>query len=372
VDGAGGYLPAAGIRLEDVALTARLGDGKIEIEKLQVKSGEGRLRGEGKINLDGFVPADFRFELEGENFRAVNLPELQLSVSPNLELRGRGRDWRVTGKVEVAEALVRGPQGKAPVTSSPDLVIVDAPAEEKKEIPLTLAVRVTVTLGDHVLVKAQGIDARLTGEIEVEGQSLERLTGQGRLEVAEGHYAAYGVRLKITRGSLVFAGGPIDRPTLDVLAVRTAGEVEAGIRVTGTPRAPVVKLYSEPAMPDTDVLAYIVLGHPVGGDSGQAGLLMGAAATLLSQGESAVLQDRIKRQLGIDVLDVQAGNGDVTQSVVTVGKYLSPELYVSFGQSIFTNTSQVGLRYDLDRHWQVESTMGTESGVDLYYRITFD
>jgi translocation and assembly module TamB len=133
----------------------------------------------------------------------------------------------------------------------------------------------------------------------------------------------------------------------------------------------VVKLYSEPSMPDTDVLAYIILGHPLGEDAAQAGLLTAAAGALLARGESAVLQDRIKRRLGVDVLAVE-GTGDVAGSMVTIGKYLSPSLFLSFGQSIFTNASEARLRYTISKKWELESKVaGERSGVDLYYKIEF-
>jgi translocation and assembly module TamB len=163
----------------------------------------------------------------------------------------------------------------------------------------------------------------------------------------------------------------VDRPTLDILALREIGEVKAGVQVTGTPRSPEVKLYSEPPMADTDILAYVVLGHPLGGDSGQAGLLMVAAGALLSKGESAVLQDRVKRRLGLDVLEIQPGEEDVGATVITVGKYLSPKLYVSLGHAFQTDTNEVRLRYSITDSWEVESNVGEESGADLYYKIEF-
>ncbi|AMV71957.1 hypothetical protein JCM30471_04550 [Desulfuromonas carbonis] len=372
ISSGGAYLPAAGVQLRDASVRLRLTGERLLVEDFTVSSGEGSVTGHGEVALKGWTPGDYRFVVQGSKLQAVNLPELQLVVNPDLEIAGNGRRLKVTGSVLVPEALFRGRQGKAPVTSSEDLVIVDAMATEQAPLALEMALKVKVRLGDHVLVKAEGVDARLTGEVLVQGNDIRSLTGQGRILVAEGDYASYGVRLAITRGSVVFAGGPVTDPDLDILALRELEEVKAGVRVTGTPRAPQVKLYSEPSMPDTDILAYIVLGHPLGGDSGQLNLMLVAAGALLSQGDSVVLQDRLKRQLGIDVIDVQTGNGETTQSIVTIGKYLSPQLYISFGQSVFSNQSQVGVRYEIDRHWQLESSMGNESGVDLFYRITFD
>lgn len=196
--------------------------------------------------------------------------------------------------------------------------------------------------------------------------------GQGEIRVAQGHYAAYGLKLPITRGRAAFGGGALESPNLDVLAERTVGEVKAGVRVTGTPRKPVVKLVSDPTLPDTEILSYIVLGRPLNATGGEQDNLMLAAGALLSQGESAALQEKLKRSFGLDTLEVQSGGEEgVEGSMVAVGKYLTPELYLSFGQSLFTRESVARLRYQLSQRWELESQFGTVSGADLSYRIEF-
>jgi len=64
--------------------------------------------------------------------------------------------------------------------------------------------------------------------------------------------------------------------------------------------------------------------------------------------------------------------GSTTQSIVTVGKYLQPKLYVSYGRSLFSEEYYVTLRYTLSRRWEVESKAGAQTGANLFYRIEFD
>jgi translocation and assembly module TamB len=100
--------------------------------------------------------------------------------------------------------------------------------------------------------------------------SCHKITSRGEIRVVRGRYKAYGVDLEIVRGRLFYAGGPINQPTLDILALRTVGDVRAGVTAGGILWGPVINLYSEPAMPDVDTLAYIVFGHPLGnGNSGE-------------------------------------------------------------------------------------------------------
>jgi translocation and assembly module TamB len=65
----------------------------------------------------------------------------------------------------------------------------------------------------------------------------------------------------------------------------------------------------------------------------------------------------------------QAG---VTETMLTVGKYLTPQLYISYGKSLFTGSNLFRLRYDIFKNWQVETQTGSgESGADLYYKLEF-
>jgi translocation and assembly module TamB len=235
------------------------------------------------------------------------------------------------------------------------------------------------------------------GSVELTLQDLDKNTSKGEIKVVKGKYRAFGAELEIIRGRLLYAGGPIDQPNLDILALRTVGEVRAGVTAGGGLRAPVIRLYSEPAMRDVDILAYILFGHPLGTGSTleQAGMMAQVAASLLSPGQSAALQEQIKDRLGLSTLEIQSGvssgrmgykpvqtsppgiapvkpAGEVSQTMVTVGKYLTPKLYFSYGRSLFTEGNLFRLRYDLYKHWQIETQTGGVSGVDLYYNIEFN
>ena len=255
-----------------------------------------------------------------------------------------------------------------------------------------------IVLGERVLVKLEGVDAQLGGAIELTASSIDQVTSKGEIKVTKGRYQTYGVKLDITRGRLFYAGGPLNQPTLDILALRTIGEVKAGVTVTGPLQQPLIKLYSAPAMPDVDILAYVVLGHPLGSSSGdQQGLMAKAAGALLSTGQSAVLQDQIKNRLGLSTLEIQTSGkeapgrggykeipvsptgapqetqpGGISETMLTVGKYLTPQLYVSYGRSLSTGNNLFLLRYDIFRNWQIETQTGTESGADIYYKIEFN
>lgn len=366
------YLQATGILIADIALEAVLQDQLLTIEKLQVASGQGSIAGQGTIQLEGWHPQNFALSFRGSQFQLVNLPELMVRISPDLSVEGTLDTLRVRGEVVFPYALIRDQKSTRLVQNSADLVIIDRDLPEKRVRPLRHDVDVQFVLGEQILIDAAGLEAQIEGSLRLYSDMQQNFAAQGRLQVVRGRFSSYGVTLDIERGDLFYAGVPLQQPTFDILALRRAGQVRAGVRVSGTPQEPLVLLYSDPVMPDADILSYIVLGRPLESSGQDTDLLMAAAGALLSQGESIVLQEKMKSRLGLDVLEFSAGEGDMYDSVITTGKYLTPDLYISLGYSLFNNTNEIRIRYRLTPKLEFESNFGQESGVDLFYRLEID
>ncbi len=367
---AGAYFPAAGITVKDIVLRGYFGKDTIVLDMFTAKSGDGTIDGAATIKMKDWKVSHYKVNITGKGFQTIYLPELQCVTSPELTFEGSSEKLSVRGEIKIPELFVHGTEKSAQVKPSGDVVIIDAIEKPGKELPFTLDIDVHIVLGKKVFVKAEGIDAQLEGDVSLTAKNPDEIYGKGLIQVTKGDFRRYGMNLNIQRGRLIFSG-LITRPGLDIVAVRTIGDVKAGVTVSGTPQSPEVKLYSEPSMPDTDILAYIVLGRPLGGNSGESSALLQAAGFLLSQGESVVLQERMKRTFGIDVLDIETGGGELNRSLVTLGKYLTPKLFISYGQSLFGEGSLFRIRYSLSKHWEIETQTGEEMGGDIYYKIDF-
>jgi translocation and assembly module TamB len=392
---AGAYLPSAGITVKDVRIAARLSRDAVHIDSFRAVSGSGHIEGTALIRMKGWQVVGYEGRLEGERFQTVYVPELQIQSSPKLTFTGTLEKVAVRGEVLLPAVEVIGTPSQGAIEPSPDVVIEGRTKAQSKRLPLRLDVQIGVILGDNVQMRAAGIDAKLGGRIDLQFEDLDHIFGRGEIRVVKGRFRTYGVNLDIVRGRLFYAGGPINQPFLDILALRRVGEVRAGVAVSGTLREPLVKLYSEPFMEDMDILAYIVLGRRLSADNQEANLLMMAAGALLTSRQSEDLQRKIKDRLGFaefqistDVVEqdgymgykpvrVAPGMGaattsaGVSETMLVVGRYLTPKLYISYGRSLFSGGNLFSLRYDISKHWQLESQTGRESGVDIYYKLEF-
>jgi translocation and assembly module TamB len=210
-----------------------------------------------------------------------------------------------------------------------------------------------------------GLDTNLAGSISIRNLQTDTLIGNGVLELRNGRYEGYGQKLAIQRGRLLFAG-PLDDPSLDIQATRTVGEVIAGLELTGNAESPQSRLFSTPAMSDTEILSYLVTGKPLSaastGNDSQA-----LAAAAVSLGTNNPVAEEIRQTLGIDI-GVQSGATDA-DTALAVGKQLSPRLHIDYIYGLFNETAAFQVVYKLTKHFSLTGLSGAQQSVDLNFSM---
>ena len=74
------------------------------------------------------------------------------------------------------------------------------------------------------------------------------------MDLAHGTYRFHGRDLRIWPGRLLF-DGPLDNPSLDIVAAGEYTKVEPGVRIGGDASHPLVDIIGETPVPDADYLA---------------------------------------------------------------------------------------------------------------------
>ncbi|MFQ5487128.1 MAG: translocation/assembly module TamB domain-containing protein, partial [Gammaproteobacteria bacterium] len=250
----GGFmLPALGIHPRDITIHARSRDGDLHYRG-QARSGPG------KVEISGlFRPGrgqTWRLEgtLQGERFKVLDTPQYRLLVSPDLNLQLTPRAAYITGTVGVPKGRLQPTDLGGIIRPSGDVVIVKKgapPAEEH----FTVTSIVRLELGKQVRFDGFGLKGRITGNVVIMDYPGQLTTAAGELRVEDGSYRAYGQDLTIERGRLIFVGGPFDDPGLDIRATRKIQQVTAGLYISGYVSRPRLRIFSDPAMSESDALS---------------------------------------------------------------------------------------------------------------------
>jgi translocation and assembly module TamB len=318
--------------------------------------------------------------MKANRLRVASRADRRLTLSGEVTAALAGPQLQLRGQLKADSALFVLPDETTPSLSS-DVVVRTT---RTLDVQPTLAERVKadvsvdLDLGEAFMVRGQGLETRLAGALNVRstpGAPTPRVTGEVR--AVSGTYRAYGQQLNIETGALRFTG-PYDNPSLDILAVRKLPEAtgqRVGVQITGSAQVPRVRLFSDPELPDSEKLAWLVLGRPASAAGAQVFVLQQAARALLS-GNQEMADSNLAKAFGLDEVGFQgettAADGSTTEAAFTLGKRLSDDLYLSYEHSLSSAMSTVSMFYDLSRHLTLRARAGTENAVDLIFTVQYD
>jgi translocation and assembly module TamB len=369
--------PAYGLFWRRGVVRASFDERNLTLTEMLFHAGPGQLTATGSARLGG-GSAQSNVQWKADKFAVLARPDVRLTITGEGSLALQDRKLMVRGQA-------RADAGAVELLSSiprlgDDVLVVRRDAKQvppaARAAPTRIAsdIDVSFDLGDKFTVVGKGLDARTTGSIRLKGSGAN-LNAEGTIRVAQGEFQAYGRRLQIERGTLVFAG-PVDNPAVNIRAMRKNQVVEAGVEVTGTARNPQVTLVSSPEVAENEKLSWLVLGH--GTDSTKGGditLLQAAQAAL-----GAVLADKsgadsLKRQFtkatGLDEIRIKGG-AEATSQTLELGARLSERVYVTYEQGLAAASRALRLNFVLTPRWTLRAENGATSAVDLFYTISFD
>ena len=350
------------VSFEQLQLLVAINGQQAEIDG-RWSSGEGQGRLVGNAAWAPALHVDL--QLTGSDLPIRVAPYADLLASPDLRIGLDDNNLNITGTIAIPEGEITVRElPPSAVRVSADAEIVGADPEEVDSLPMGITADVQVAIGDQLHFSGFGLTGRLSGLLQVR----ENLTATGDLNILDGRFRGYGQRLELRRAQILFAG-PLSKPYLDIEAIRRVNDVVAGLRLTGPADAPVSEVFSEPTMAQEQALAYLILGRPLGVDSGDNNLL-GQAALALGMAGSTPLAESIASSLGIDDFQLDTEGSGLTTSVVASG-YITEKLSLRYGVGVFEQANLLALRYDLTRRLYLEAVGGLASSLDFFYRIDF-
>ncbi|WP_116521938.1 translocation/assembly module TamB domain-containing protein [Achromobacter insuavis] len=251
--------------------------------------------------------------------------------------------------------------------------------------PLQTTMNLKFDMGPRFYITGMGLDAGLLGSIQIllnDG----RLTGVGALRTRGGGIEAYGQKLRLRRGTLTFQGR-LDNPLLDIEALRTGEQVEAGVKVVGTAQRPRIDLVSYPDVSDVEKLSWLLLGRGPDESGSDAALLLSVGTALLGGGQP------FYKQFGLDDVSVRTGNlgssgsilpdrtvaGDVNRDsdsqlatqFLVASKTFANGITLSVEQALAGSDTVGRASYRLARGLSLDLKGGSVNGIALVYRTFF-
>jgi translocation and assembly module TamB len=339
-------VPLLGMELRDLYANINSDSDTLGLLKIELgaRSGDGNLSITGQANP---LLQQVDLTLQGEQFRLLNNVDAFVLISPNINVKIKEENVNITGTLTIPEANITpnmvvsdgSTSVGGVVRSSQDAVIINDPnVTEESQIlgiaeKLKLSMNLLVKLGDNIHVDAVGFKSQIKGQIRLTNrpQDIELLpTANGELQIINGTFRSYGQDLEIDRGRVIFANTLVTKPELNIKAIRRIygdQKVEAvGIHITGNPEKINLDLFSQPLVPQDQIISYLLTGK-----------------------------------------SFDSNNPDHT---IGWGTYILPNLYISYGISLLNQSNIFTVRYELNKTWGVEINIAEEDkGIDFSYTL---
>ncbi|MGH1440160.1 MAG: translocation/assembly module TamB domain-containing protein [Cellvibrionaceae bacterium] len=338
----------------------------------------GILEANGKMQLNPKGPS-VELKVKGNQFQVINTEEATAYASPDLLITSEDQRVNIEGKLTIPKATI-APKKLPPsvVTASEDQVIItNKGSPDANSSKQNISMDIDLVLGNQVLVDAFGFKGRTQGALQLTKADEGPTLANGKINILEGEYRAFGQGLVIDKGEVLYADSPINKPGIDIKALRRPAEgITVGVLARGSVTKPDLSIFSEPTMTQTEQLSWLVLGRsPEQSSDGENNAINQLLLSFsLSKGDSYL--NNLKDTFQLDTLNIKTGSGeagaasDNDLAELVLGKYLSPDLYVSYGIGLFKPVNVLSLEYSLGKRWKLKSETSSESsGGDLVYTI---
>ncbi|VFP86790.1 Translocation and assembly module subunit TamB [Candidatus Erwinia haradaeae] len=315
-----------------------------------------------------------RISVTGDKIRITVPPILKMDIVPDLTFTAMPKSLTLAGDIHIpwARCLVQtAPLTISKVSSDEILLDSDLKPITPQSMTAPITSRLTVHVGDDVMLNAFGVQGKLHGNVKIT-QDKHGLGVHGQMKILSGRFHAYAQDLAIRRGELQFSG-LFDQPYLNIEAIRnpesTTDDVTVGVRITGLANDPKFEIFSDPEQTQESALSYLLRGQKLTSASGDGYAL---TSTLISLGleRSENIISKIGQIVRVKNLSMATiGAGDKQQ--VQVSAYILPSLQIKYGFGIFDTLETFTIRYQLMPKLYLEAMSSLDQAIDVLYQFEF-
>lgn len=356
-------------------------NGSVIVEGNKANLDASMLAGKGKVTLSGhsYWPEGKLSGVLQLNGRDVALAFAGYGngrVDSDLQLQFDAEKIALEGEIRVPWARVdvkNLPENG--VELSDDVHVVRPLQQQVVKAPFPFSMDLKLALGPDVRLNAMGLKTALTGGLYFRQKPGQAILTQGEIRLVDGRFKAYGQNLVIRSGKLMF-NGDISTPYVMAEAIRDPTTMEdssvtVGVKINAPINDISAQVFSEPELPDTDKLSYLLRGRSsTATTNGSTEEAMAAMMIGAGLGQTNGVVSDVASTFGLkDAAFDTSGSG--TDTKVNLSAYLLKDLQLQYGVGVYSAVSEVKVRYFLLPQFYLQVVSSLSQAVDLFYKFEF-
>jgi translocation and assembly module TamB len=350
-----------GTLVRDIQVNCQIEHSRLNISQLTASAGQqGQINGQGhmQLSLDRDLP--YEVSINTREFPWIQRPDVAVVASGDISLTGTLRQLKMKGQLKVDKGSV---DLNALAPSPPPLLVIPV-ADRNVTGPNTTAAfalsgDIGLDLGQAFHISGRGLESLWQGKFNLSKQP-GTWSVNGEMTALRGDYRLLGRPFRLERGTVHLDGGKSIDPILDIRTTHQRHGIHAMIDITGRASDPVLRISSEPAMPEDAVLAAVLFGKDLSTISPwQAVQLANTLRQLQHPGQGFDLFQRTRQLAGIDYLDIQKQDDQSQDLSLAVGKYMRPDVYVEVQRPLNNQgVTTTRVEYEVQPNLSVEADVG--------------
>lgn len=370
-------LPQQNLRLADINAQAQIQGGRVTVNLGGRSVSGGQVALDGDIDLAAPITGNLRATLTG---LVISDPQLfETSVSGQVAITGAlTQGPLISGGLTLDQTELRIPRvglatrgyippdirhlgdGAAARQTRDRAGIFRGETNGREQRPAALDL--TIDAPNRIFLRGRGLDAELGGTLRLTGTTADVIP-VGQFGLIRGRLDLLGNRFTLNEGFASLQGDLV--PFIRLVASTERDGVTARIVLEGEATAPEIRFESTPELPEEEVVSLLLFGRGFESLSlFQAAQLASSLATL--SGRSEGFLDRVRRNVGLDDLDVRTDEDGETS--VRLGRYLTENIYTDVEVSP-QGTSEVSINIDLTSSLTARGRVNNEgrAGIGLFF-----
>ncbi|MCO4317166.1 translocation/assembly module TamB domain-containing protein [Phyllobacterium sp. 21LDTY02-6] len=373
--------PAANLRLQRINLLGSMEGTTITIRTLNAGlSTGGTISATGTISTDAAANFSANIDIRLDKARYADGNLVVATVTGALGVNGPlTRDPVISGNINIDRAEITVPEtfgGPAAVidvkhkdpSRGVQQTLKRAKADEREvatptERPSVVRLDINVTAPNKIFVRGRGLDAEIGGSVRLTGPATN-IQPVGGFELIRGRLGILGQRITFTEGQVTLVGD-LD-PDINFVATTQSSDITVNVMVKGRVSDLQITFASQPELPQDEVMARLIFNRSISELSPMQIARLAAAAAELAGGSNSSLIDSLRKNTGLDDLDVvtdSEGNAGVR-----AGRYIRDNVYLGVEAGAGGNTKGT-INLDITPSLKAKGSVGSDgdSGAGLFF-----
>ncbi len=337
------------LTVANVAGLVRFNSNQAQLESLTGTLGGGRVTASGGALLAGFVPTRFRLSVRGDNVTVPLPQDFRSTADADIAVSGTTREQVITGTVNLRRAEYTQNIELADLINRRRETSLSEGGGGGSAFGATTQLDLRVVGRDALVVRNNLVDVVGSVTLNV-GGTIDDPVIAGRVTASRGTIKFRNDRYELTRAFIDLPARSLSEadPLLNIQAESEIKGYRVIVALTGPLSRPDASVRSDPALPQSDVVALITTGDLSTNDGGTSTLAqsgLGTAASLLTD---SLINNPVRRAsdklfgLRVEIDPLISGRGGASPTArLKITRPINRNLTVTYSTNVTSDQNQV-------------------------------